>query len=202
MEASAHRFYSAEPVLLLGALGAAALTFQSRDTAAAVVAAIMAGLVGARRGLSLPLALAAAAAAGGALVHFAVSPEHFGEWWGFGLFFVLCGEVQLGWALLLGLNRGRRMLAVGIVGSLLLVAVWVVSRTAGLPFGPEPGVPEAVAIPDIVSVLLELITAGACAWALLSPRRHLTARGTLLRALGLAGAVVLTAWALTAVSAA
>jgi len=39
-----------------------------------------------------------AAAAG--FVHFAVAPEHFAEWWGFGTFFVLCGEVQLGWALL------------------------------------------------------------------------------------------------------
>jgi len=199
MEAATHRNHRAEPLLLLGALGAAVLTFQSWGTAAAVVAAIMAGLVGVRRGLSLPVALAAATAAGGALVHFAVSPEHFGEWWGFGLFFVLCGEVQLGWALLLGRNCGRRMLTVGIAGSLFLIAVWVMSRSTGLPFGPKPGVPEAVAIPDIVSVVLELVTAGGCAWALLAPQRRCAGLGTPVRALGLAGAVALTAWALVAV---
>ena len=135
-------------------------------------------------------------------MHFAVAPEHFGEWWGFGLFFVLCAEVQLGWALLLGRNRSRRMLAVGIVGSLLLVALWAVSRTTGLPFGPEPGVPEAVGSPDLVSVVLELLTAGACAVALLAPGASPGRLALPVRALGLAGAVALTAWALVAVGAA
>ncbi len=189
----------AEAALLLGALGAAFLSFQAWGPVAAVAAAVVAGLVGMHSGLPLPLALAAATAAGAALVHFAVSPEHFGEWWGFGLFFVLCGEVQLGWALLLGRHRGRRMLTVGIAGSLFLVAVWAMSRTAGLPFGPEPGAPEAVGIPDVVSVMLELVTAGACAWALLAPQRRLAGLGTPVRALGLAGAVAVTAWALVAV---
>ena len=36
----------------------------------------------------MPLAVASATAAGSAVVHFAVAPEHFNEWWGFGLFFV------------------------------------------------------------------------------------------------------------------
>ena len=121
--------------------------------------------------MPLPLAIASAATAGSALVHFAVAPEHFAEWWGFGLFFVLCAEVQLGWALLLGRIRGPRMLAVGLAGSLLLVALWALSRTTGLPFGPEPGVPEEVGVPDVVSVALELLTAAACAWALVAPAR-------------------------------
>ena len=191
-----------DALLLVGALGAAVLTFQSWGIAASVAAAVVVGFVGARSGLSLPLALAAAGAAGAALVHFAVAPEHFGEWWGFGLFFVLCAEVQLGWALLLGRNRSRRMLAVGIVGSLLLVALWAVSRTMGLPFGPEPGVPEAVGSPDLVSVALELLTAGACAVAILLPARPQGRLALPVRALGLAGAVALTAWALVAVGAA
>ncbi len=189
----------AEAALLLGALGAAFLSFQAWGPVAAVAAAVVAGLVGMHSGLPLPLALAAATAAGAALVHFAVSPEHFGEWGGFGLFVVLCGEVQLGWALLLGRHRSRRMLTVGIVGSLFVVAVWAMSRTTGLPFGPEPGAPEAVGIPDVVSVMLELVTAGACAWALLEPRWRLAGLGTPMRALGLAGAVAVTAWALVAV---
>lgn len=192
---------TAEATLLVASLGAAVLTYQSWGIAASLVAAAMVGFVGARRGLSVPVSLAAASAAGAALVHFAVSPEHFGEWWGFGLFFVFCGEVQLGWALLLGRRHGRRMLAVGIAGSLSLVAVWAVSRVTGLPFGPEPGVPEVVGVPDVVSVVLELVTAGSCAWALLVPGRLRVPRSLPVRFVGLAGAVALTAWALASVSA-
>ena len=185
--------------LLAGALAAAFLSFQSWGLPAAVAAALVAGLVGLRRTVPLPVAVAAAAAAGSAMVHFAVAPEHFSEWWGFGLFFVLCAEVQLGWALLLGQRCGRRMLAFGSAGSLFLVAVWTMSRTTGLPFGPEPGVAEAAAIPDVVSVALELVTIGACAWALALPGRLRPWRSAPIRATALTGAVVLTAWGLVAV---
>ena len=146
--------------------------------------------------------LSSVATAGSALVHFAVAPEHFAEWWGFGLFFVLCAEVQLGWAILLGRIRSNRMLAIGIAGSLALVAVWALSRTTGLPFGPEPGVPEEIGLPDLVSVVLELITVAACAWALLVPNRIAVRASLPLRALGLALTIALTAWALAAVAAA
>ena len=191
-----------EAALLVAGLAAALVSFQSWRLGAAVAAAVLVALLGLRRGMPLPLAIAAAAAAGSALVHFAVAPEHFAEWWGFGLFFVLCAEVQLGWALLLGRIRTNRMLAVGIGGSLSLVAVWALSRTTGLPFGPEPGVPEEIGVPDVVSVVLELVTAAACGWALIVPNRIDARMGLPLRALGLALTIALTAWALTAVSAA
>jgi hypothetical protein len=187
--------------LVLAALGAAFLSFNVTRPGAAVVAAILVGLIGMGRGLPLSLAVATSAAAGSALVHFAVAPEHFAEWWGFGLFFVVCAEVQLGWALLLRRRCGGAGLAVGIVGSLLLVAVWGLSRTRGLPFGPEPGVPEAVSIPDVLSVLLELITAAACAWALVGQSRKGARTRAATRALCVAAAFALTAWALAAVGA-
>jgi hypothetical protein len=190
-----------EAMLALVALATALLTFQTWRPGAAIAAAVLVGLVGLRRGLPVPLVVASTAAAGSALVHFAVAPEHFAEW-GFGLFFVLCAEVQLGWALLLGRIRGNRMLAVGLVGSLFLVAVWTLSRTTGLPFGPEAGVPEEMGVPDLVSVVLELVTAAACAWAL-AARGRVAARSRLpLRVLGLALTVALTVWALAAVGAA
>ena len=135
-------------------------------------------------------------------MHFAVAPEHFAEWWGFGLFFVLCAEVQLGWALLLGPDPKQPDARRRIVGSLFLVAVWALSRTTGLPFGPEPGVPEEIGVPDVVSVVLELVTAAACAWALLAPNRFAARARLPLRVLGLALTVALTAWALAAVGAA
>ena len=184
---------------MAAALGAAFLTFQSWGVVALLAAAALVGLLGARRGLSLPLALASASAAGAALVHFAVAPEHFAEWWGFGLFFVLCAEVQLGWALLVGRRHGSRMLATGAFGSLLLVGVWALSRTTGLPFGPEPGTAEAVGVPDLVSVALELVTAGACTWALVVPERVRPSLAAPVRLASLAGAFALTAWALSSV---
>lgn len=95
----------------------------------------------------------AVSAAGAAAIHFAVAPEHFGEWWGFGTFFVLCGEAQLAWAL-----ARRRNVALGVAGSAFLIALWAVSRVSGLPFGPEPWTREAVAPADAVAVALEVVT--------------------------------------------
>jgi hypothetical protein len=37
----------------------------------------------------------------------------------------------------------RRLLFVGLIGDALLIAIWVWSRTVGLPIGPEPGVPPS-----------------------------------------------------------
>src|SRR5205085_815651 len=119
-------------------------------------------------GLPLPFSVAGSATAGAALIHFAVAPEHFHEWWGFGVFFVLCGEAQLGWALLFRRRPGPLLAVVGLTGSLLLVALWLLSRTVGLPLGPDPGVPEAAGTADLVAVSLELMTAFACSSAFLS----------------------------------
>jgi hypothetical protein len=191
-----------EFVLAVAALAAALLAFQAWRPLTGIAAAVLILLVGLRRGLPLPLAIASATAAGSALVHFAVAPEHFAEWWGFGLFFVLCAEVQLGWALLLGRAGGNRILAVGLVGSLFLIAVWGLSRTSGLPFGPEPGVPEEIGVPDLASVALELVTVGACAWALAVHSRVVMRIAVPVRVLGLVLSIALTAWALAAVGAA
>lgn len=186
-----------DAALLLAAVGAALVSFQAWGLGAAVAAAVAAVLVGIGRELTAPVALAASSAAGAALIHFAVAPEHFGEWWGFGVFFVVCGQVQFGWAILVRRRSTGPMFALGIVGSLLVVAVWVLSRTAGLPFGPEPGVSEAVSLPDVASVLLEVVTAGACVVAL-GGRELRPMRSGLVRTFSLTAVVVVTAWAVVA----
>lgn len=190
-----------DAALIVAGLAAAVLSFHAWGPVAAVAAALLAGLTGMRARLPVALVLAVSAAAGSAVIHFAVAPEHFGEWWGFGLFFVICAEVQLGWAFFLGRRRTTPMLAIGIAGSLLLVGVWALSRTTGLPFGPEPGVAEEIGIPDLVSVALELVTVAACTWALLVPRARLTSARMPVRALALVGSVAVTTWALTAIAA-
>jgi len=97
------------------------------------------------------VAVAAAATAAAAGIHFAVAPEHFQEWWGFGTFFVASGLAQLAWAAL------PSNTAIGLSGNAALIALWAVSRTTGLPFGPDAGTPEAVGPVDLASIALELI---------------------------------------------
>ena len=92
-------------------------------------------------------AVATAAAAG---AHFAVAPEHFHEWWGFGTFFVVVGVAQLAWA------ASPSNAAIGIGGNTALVVLWALSRTTGLPFGPGAGTPEAIGPVDLASVLFQL----------------------------------------------
>ena len=159
-----------ETLLLIGAVGAAAITFRPWGVVAPLLVAAVTVAVGVGRRLPFALSLAAASAAAAGFVHFAVAPEHFAEWWGFGTFFVLCGEVQLGWAFLVRRSGGKLSLSVGLAGSLLLIALWAVSRTTGLPLGPQPGVPEPVGTADVLAIALEAVTAGACLLALTQRR--------------------------------
>jgi hypothetical protein len=133
---------------IVAALGATAYAVDDWRLAA-LVSAVAAAL--------LTRSITAVAAGGAAGVHFAVAPEHFGEWWGFGLFFVLCAETQLAWALSWRVRAPRG----GAVASALLIVVWLVTRTTGLPFGPEPGEPEAIGAADLVTVALEAVTVAA-----------------------------------------
>jgi hypothetical protein len=96
------------------------------------------------------VAIAAVATAAAAGIHFAVAPDHFHEWWGFGAFFVVAGLVQLAWA------ASPSNAAIGIGGNAALIALWALSRTTGLPFGPDAGTPEGIGPVDAASVLLEL----------------------------------------------
>lgn len=104
-------------------------------------------------------------AAGG--IHGLVSPEHFSEWWAYGLFFAAAALAQVVFGLLVltrGVNqegglqwsdvRGKVFLA-GIVGNLLIMALWLVTRTVGVPAGPAAGEVEDVGGLDAVSKVLE-----------------------------------------------
>jgi hypothetical protein len=68
------------------------------------------------------------------LVHLAVAPEHFAEWAPAGVFFVVVAVGQL-W-LARGLWRGlhARLVPAAVLLTAAMVALYVVSRTVGLPF--------------------------------------------------------------------
>jgi hypothetical protein len=106
------------------------------------------------------LAAGAAVATGSlvaALVHASVIGEHLRESWWSGVFFVATAIAQLAWAVAVLRRPGRPLLAAGAAGNGLVVAVWLVSRTVGLPVGPEPGVPETVGVPDALATAAELV---------------------------------------------
>ena len=129
---------------------------------------------------------------GAAAVHAAVVREHLDHWPTAGLFFVLLAVAgfAVGTALLRRVDALRLLAALALsVGPLL---VWLVSRTAGLPFGPEAGVPEQVGLTDAAACLLELAGVGA-ALILLRPAPRLRDRAlpaaAQLAGLGLVAAV-------------
>lgn len=103
-------------------------------------------------------AILTAAAAG---IHFAVTPEHFDEDWAFGIFFAAAAWAQLLWAALLIRVDDRGLRAVAAVGNLAIALVWVVSRTSGVPIGPEPGAREAVGFVDVLATIWEVLAAVA-----------------------------------------
>lgn len=135
-----------------------------------------------------------------AVIHMAVIPEHLEEWWAAGTFFVVLTAAEF--AVAVGLRRsGRPWLLAAVWVSAVPLAVWTVSRSVGLPFGPEAGSPEGVGVADSVACVLELGTLVAAAMMLRSSRlaagpplpRHLRALAVAavvaVGAIGLAGAV-------------
>jgi hypothetical protein len=108
---------------------------------------------------TVPMTWWAALSVGAAAIHFAVIPDHLAEWWAFGLSFAVLGWFQAVWPILY-LDRPSRPLAwTAIVVNLAAVGVWAWSRTAGLPVGPEPGMPEAIGAADLVATVFELALA-------------------------------------------
>lgn len=127
------------------------------------------------------------------LIHGIVSPDHFAQWWGYGLFFVVAAFVQVGYGAIPLFRRMvegegilaawsgrsvRAFLAIGIAGNLAAIALWLVTRTVGIPFfGPEAGRIEAVGLWDAMSKLVEvaLVVTLAALMRRVPKSAHLTA---------------------------
>ncbi len=135
------------------------------------------GTVARAEGVVLP---AAGLSLGSAAIHAAVLGDHFEESALIGLFFVLAAALGALWALLFVLRPTVRLAALGLGFNLGIVAVWVASRTTGLPFGGHPWVPEAISAADGVATAFELLLAGLLLGLLLPTlrRRLMTRRMT------------------------
>jgi hypothetical protein len=97
------------------------------------------------------------ASLGAGLVHFAVVHEHFQEWWLFGVFFLIVGVLQIGWAMLALARDTVPIPRLTAAASVAILVLWVVSRTSGIPVGPEPWAAEPWGTADILCAVLEAV---------------------------------------------
>jgi hypothetical protein len=113
-------------------------------------------------------------------LHAAVCPDHFREATSFGLFFAGAAVLQAAWAGWVIARPGRAALLAGAVGNLVIAAVWLASRTSGIPIGPQPWHPEAIGALDLFASLVEVVVAGGALMLLheaSSPTRALSRKG-------------------------
>jgi hypothetical protein len=102
--------------------------------------------------------------------HGLVTQEHFQEWWGYGVFFLVTAICLIGFGLALvtdamdprympgDVHRIRRLMyALGAIGNASVVGLYVLTRTAGIPLGPGSGSVESVSLVDVVAKTAELL---------------------------------------------
>lgn len=112
-----------------------------------------------------------------AAIHMLVTPEHFAEWWGYGTFFVIIANVEIAFACLLVLHPSRWVIHAGVWSTMATLLMYLVSRTAGIPLGPEAGAVEEVETLGLIATAAEAGMLVACV-AMLADRdrsRTLTA---------------------------
>ena len=144
----------------------------------------------------------AAFSVGAAAIHFAVVFEHFAEYALYGVFFLVISWAQLIWPAVVIWRPSRLWLWLGIAGNAIVIAVYVATRTIGLPFGPDLHSPESVGALDVVSCVLEFGLIAMCAALLWRPSlldRPVARRSAVARAAALVAVPVAVIAATTAV---
>jgi hypothetical protein len=127
-------------------------------------------------------------------IHLSVAPEHFDEWWGYGTFFLVAAAGECALVALLALRPRAWVLQAGIWTSLAAMLMYLVSRTSGIPLGPEQGVVETVDLPGLAATAAEgALVVVLCMLLAGRERRHtlsaLGVVGVALWAAALAGAL-------------
>jgi len=79
-----------------------------------------------------------------AVINLRVAPENLANWWGYGAIYLLSGVAGLALVGLLQRRASGAVLQAGIWGSLVMLLMYLVSHTGGIPFGPDTGLVRAV----------------------------------------------------------
>jgi hypothetical protein len=120
----------------------------------------------------------AVASAGAGVIHLAVAPAHLKEWLPFGVFFICLGIAQLAWSAFVWTRPTRRLVLAGAIANAGVVLLWLVSRSSGLPIGPEHWSPEAIGFPDKVCTSFEVLVVLGAALLLRGRDRELGRSGS------------------------
>jgi len=97
----------------------------------------------------------ASLAAAAAVIHLVMVPSHMDEFPVEGIAFAVAGWLQLLVAFYLWTQPSRALLGFAVLSNVAFLAVWAVSRTAGLPVGPQSGIAEEMSVVDLAAVALE-----------------------------------------------
>jgi hypothetical protein len=97
------------------------------------------------------------ASLGAGLTHLAVVSEHVSEWWLYGVFFIVLGVVQMGWAVQALTGDPLPVPRLFAAMNAAVIGLWLVTRPTGLPVGPDPWKAEAVGTADLVCSGLEAV---------------------------------------------
>lgn len=126
------------------------------------------------------------------VVHGALVSSHADEWWLYGTFFMLASAAQgiYGFAILGShmvngspiserwpLRYRRAFYLAGMVGNALLVGMYVLSRTVGVPLGPEAGEVEGWDVLGVLTKAMELAVIATLAVLLGGTRARRAAAG-------------------------
>ncbi len=126
------------------------------------------------------LLLVAALAVTGGLIHIGAGVDHFEEYPPYTVAFTILAGLQIGWAVRIVRRPSDRLLLLGCAFNLAIIALWVASRTVGVPIAPTPWVPESVGVADVIETagecvivfaLLSLMMSARHAWAQAATRR-------------------------------
>jgi hypothetical protein len=115
---------------------------------------------------STALRVAAFASVVAAGIHVVVAPEHFRESALYGAFFVVAAACQLAGAVTLLAFRSRLFTGFVAGGNAVIVVLWLVTRVAGIPIGPQAGEIERFQLLDVSASTAEATVVVCCVLAL------------------------------------
>lgn len=102
----------------------------------------------------------AALSIGAAAIHFAVTAEHFTEFWLFGVFFAAIAWFQALWPLAYLRWPTRVTAGIALAANLGTVLLWAWTRLVGIPLGPSTGGAEVIGGADVSATGFETLLCG------------------------------------------
>jgi len=94
---------------------------------------------------------------GAALLHVRAAIDHVDEHVIHAVLFELLATAQLLWGVAVYRRQTPRLLLAGAVLSMIVVTVWALSRSSGLPIGPGAWRPEPVGVNDAIATADEVV---------------------------------------------